>query len=89
METGRNLVIDDEARLVIWHVDDTTSRRRLQTPWGELWRGEHLGAGLEVWVAARESFSLMMVYGPTSFFEAIAPGRHRFVLTILDSSDVA
>ena len=89
METDQSIVIDHEARLVIWHVNEATSQHRQQTLWGDLWLGENLGAGLEVWVAARESFTLLMTYGPTSYFEAITPGRHRFVLTILDSSDVA
>ncbi len=89
MVTDQTIVIDYEARLVIWHLTEATSQHRQQTPWGVLWRGENLGAGLEVWVEASEPFSLLMTYGPTSYFETITPGRHRFILTILDSGDVA
>ncbi len=83
------LEIDKETRQVVWRVAQALPDQRLQTPWGAMWRGEELGAGLAVWVDAREAFDLTMIYGPTRYFEAVAPGRHRFILTVLDSTDVA
>ena len=83
------LVIDKETREVIWRVEQTLPHQSVRTPWGDLWRGSNSGAGPEVWVEAREAFDLTMIYGPTSYFEAIIPGRHRFILTVLDSTDVA
>ena len=83
------LTIDEEERLGSWRVAQARPHEHLRTPWGELWRGEEGGAGLEVWVEAAESFHLLMTYGPTSYFETVAPGRHRYILTALDSTDVA
>ena len=83
------LEIDKETRAVIWRVAQTLPQKRLQTPWGDLRRGSDQGAGPEVWIDAREAFELTMIYGPTRYFEAIIPGRHRFILTVLDSTDVA
>jgi hypothetical protein len=87
--TDNALAIDKETREVVWRVAQTLPDQRLQTPWGDLCRGSDLDAGPEVWVEAREAFDLTMIYGPTSYFEAIVPGRHRFILTVLDSTDVA
>jgi hypothetical protein len=89
MTTDNALEIDKEARWVVWRVAQSLPGRRLQTPWGELWRGAESGAGLEVWIEARESFGLVIDNGPTRYFETITPGRHRFILTTLDSTDVA
>ncbi len=83
------LVIDKEARRVVWRVARTRPDQLLQTPWGDLRRGQERGAGLEVWVEARDAFDLTMIYEDVSYLEAIAPGRHRFILTVLDSTDVA
>jgi hypothetical protein len=87
--TDFSLTIDNEQRLLTWQVDLTPPHQRLRTPWGELWRGEEGGPGLVVWVEASEFFDLLMHYGTASYFEAVTPGRHRFVLTVLDSTDVA
>ena len=83
------LTIDEERRLVTWQVDLTSPHQRLRTPWGELWRDEEGGAGLIVWVEADAAFDLLMSWGSTRYFEAVAPGKHRFILTLLDSTDVA
>jgi len=85
----RALTIDEDERMAIWRVAMTPPYQRLHTPWGELWRGEESGAGQEVWVEATSDFALLMAYGPTSYLEAITPGRHRYLLTALDSADVA
>lgn len=83
------LVINEKMRRVTWRVALTSPGQHLVTPWGELWRGEEQGAGQVVWVRANERFDLTMMYGPTSYFETITPGRQRFILTLLDSTDVA
>ncbi len=87
--TETALMIDEKSRWVSWRVALTPAHQREVSPWGEMWRGEESGAGLEVWVEASASFDLLMQHGPTSYFEAITPGRHRFLLTVLDSTDVA
>lgn len=81
--------IDETARLVVWNVARAMPEQRLSTPWAILWRGEEQRAGLVIEVKARAAFDLLMHYGPTSYFETVAPGRHRFLLTLLDSTDVA
>ena len=83
------LTIDEKMRSVLWQVDETQPFQRLRIPWGVLWRVEEGGAGLEVWVDAAEAFDLLMECGAISYFEAVTPGRHRFILTVLDSTDVA
>lgn len=83
------LMIDEEQRLVIWLVTLSPPHQHLCAPWGELWREDESGAGLVVRVKAREPFDLMMDYGPASYFESVPAGRHRFLLTLLDSTDVA
>jgi len=82
-------VINEKIKRVAWRVTPASPGQRWVTPWGEMWLGEEQGAGQVVWVDASECFDLTMTYGPTSYFEAIIPGRQRFLLTLLDSSDVA
>ncbi len=83
------LKIDEAQRLVIWDVRRSAPFQRLQVPWGELWLGEELEAGVEIWVTAHAAFDLIVEGEAIRLFEAVAPGRHRFLLTVLDSTDVA
>lgn len=83
------LTIVENQRLVVWRVGMTLTKRHLRVPWGELWRGGATEAGQEVWVKADQAFDLLMHHGSISYFEAISPGLHHFVLTVLDSDDVA
>ncbi|HEY80789.1 MAG TPA: hypothetical protein EYP25_10675 [Anaerolineae bacterium] len=81
--------IDEAARRVVWRVWRAQPFQPLQTPWGKLWRGEESGQGVEVWVDAHETFDLVMEGETITLFEPISPGRHRYFLTVLDSTDVA
>ena len=83
------LKIDRDQKLVTWYVQRSKPFQRFQVPWGELWVGEPLEAGTEIWVAADAAFDLMVEGDAVRLFEAITPGRHRFLLTVLDSTDVS
>jgi hypothetical protein len=83
------LEIDSERRQVVWRVRLSQPFVRLQTPWGVLWRGREVGAGVEAWVEAHEGFELIMEGEAMTLFEVVTPGRHRYLLTVLDSTDVA
>ncbi len=80
--------IDEAARRVVWRVWRSQPFQPLQTPWGRLWRGEESGQGVALWVEAEESFELMAEGDIITLFETISPGRHRYLLTVLDSTDV-
>ena len=83
------LTIDEKAKSVVWRVDGAPPFQRLHIPWGVLWRGREGGAGLEVWLEADDAFDLLMEHGGIRYFEAVTPGPHHFILTVLDSTDVA
>ncbi|RUA16372.1 MAG: hypothetical protein DSY55_04270 [Clostridia bacterium] len=87
--TIQGLSIDEAHRTVMWRVEQAAPGRHFSTPWGEIWRGEERGAGLEVWVEAYAAFDLTMETEATIFQEAVLPGLHCFTLTVLDSTDVA
>ncbi len=82
------LEIHEAARQVTWRVMAAVPFERLRTPWGWLWRGEETGAGLEVWVEAEMPFLLTVEGEAITLVEHVTPGRHRLLLTALDSTDV-
>ena len=81
--------IDEGARRVVWRVGRSQPFQPLHTPWGRLWRGEESSQGVEAWVDANAAFELVMEGDTITLFESISPGRHRYLLTVLDSTDVA
>ncbi len=83
------LEIDESRRQILWRVSLCRPFERLSTPWGVLWRGEETGGGVEAWVDAHAAFELIMEGEAITLFESVTPGRHRYLLTVLDSTDVA
>ncbi len=83
------LEIHEDARQVTWRVMASRPFDRLRTPWGWLWRGEETGAGVEAWVEADADFLLILEGETITLVEHVAPGRHRYLLTVLDSTNVA
>ncbi|NOX63956.1 MAG: hypothetical protein GXP42_18735 [Chloroflexi bacterium] len=75
-------------RLVEWWIEPS-SPTRISSPWGQLWLGASRGQGQEVWVEAQDAFDMILHYEGVSFFERASRGRHRFLLTVLDRTDVA
>ncbi len=81
------LIVDEAQREVIWCVALSHPDQRITTPWGVLWRGQDLPEGLEIWVEAHASFFLIAQGERAIRAEAITPGRHRLLITWLDSTD--
>ena len=82
------LILDPHAREAIWDAIQTPVGQRVPLPWGVVWRGEELGAGMEVWVEAWAPFTLVVHGDRVMLLEPIQPGRHRLLLTRLDSTEV-
>ena len=81
------LSIDETQREVIWCVALSHPDQRIIIPWGVLWRGRDLPEGLEIWVEAHAPFFLIAQGERAMRAEAITPGRHRLVITWLDSTE--
>lgn len=87
-QRNRNPRVARQERMVEWWIEGATPGERVQTPWGAIWLGQEMGGGREVWVAADGAFTLVVHERTTSFFEQVAPGYHRLLLTALDRTDV-
>lgn len=85
---NRACTVDEGKRLAECRLPAMAPGVRVSLPWGEVWVGEEKGQGAEIWVEAREPFTLLLHGLHADYFEYVQPGTSRYLLTVLDRTDV-